>query len=474
MTAAGAVVALLALAAAGQDKPAGETVTKVADFEGGVPQGVRTHNIRVESVRSDAAAGVGSLLVRTADRTPGRRHVRIPLPPGVDVARHDRLICHIRVAERGGPVRLRWCAVDDENWIAFQRRFDVTPGEEWARVVLPLHLWRWGNLRAGDWSEVRSLVLQIESPVAAVELDEVGLVVGRRGRNSALPATQWYGKLAFGGRNSRSLERAGFLVATDAVHELAEQDLGEIIARMEKADRWVRRVLGGAVRPALAGQPVVLLIFRREREYRAFFQQLGREWRVSIPEPQTAGFTVQDISASTYEAKSGANRPVYFHELVHGVVARRLRLLTGVGAHSWFQEGLANYLQLCVYPKSLGRTVYVENFARPVAADGEGLFRPLETILTRRARSENYAQLASLVAYMAEENPALLRAVAIGLRKGASMKAILRAADTDFAALQKDWLAWGRKRFARDAAPPAGGETHFRTPREWRPEAELQ
>lgn len=499
--AASAVLAVLAASApagerapasAGERAPAAGSVTRVADFESGIGRGVRTHNAQAELVRGVAAGGVCSLRVRVTDRAAARRHVRIPLPAGVDMSLHDRLICHLRVTERGGAVWLRFCAVDAANWIAFQRRFEVAPGDEWVKLSLPLHLWRWGDLHPGDWSEVRSLVLQIESPVAAVEVDEVGLVVGNRGRKSALPTPQWYQQIAFAGRNSRSLERAGFMVATDAVHELAERDLAGIITRMEKIDKWVRRVFGAAVRPTLPGQAIVLIIFRREREYRAFFRRLGEAWRVDIPKPKPGGYTVQDISASTYDKKHGAGRPVYFHESVHGVVTRRLRLLTGVPAHSWFHEGLANYLQLCVYPKSFDRRVYVKSFAGPVG-DGGGLsaseipggvsaseipggalFQPLATVMSRPARPDNYAQLASLVAYMAERRPALLGRIAAGLRAGTGMKAILRAADTDFGRLQAAWLAWGRERFAPDAQPPNGAGTHFTMPREWRPEAELQ
>ena len=453
------------------EQPVPDTVTKIASFEGALPAGMKTHNARVEHVRGVAAEGTGSLRITTPEVQEGRRHVRMSLPRGLDLSGHDRLVCQLRARAPGAKeVRLRWCAVDADNWIIFQRRFEIAPGQEWIRLEQPLHLWRWGNLRVGDWSEVRSIVLQIESSVTSVEMDELGAIVGRRGAKSALPTTTGYRKIAFAGRNSRSLQRGDFFMATDATYEMTEPDLAAVIGRMEKIDAWTKRTFGEAVRPVLDGQPMVVLIFRRPREYQAFFRALGEVWRVHIEPPDSHGYTVQDICASTYDHKRGADHPVYFHELAHCVITRRLRLLTSAEAHSWLHEGMANYLQLCVYPDSLDESVYAKNFAQPIARDGAGLFVPLADVLTRRADLEDYAQLASVVAYLAAEKPKLLVQLAVGLGGGKTTEAILRTAGTSFTSLETEWFAWGRKTYASGAKRPLGWGRHFPVPQEWIPE----
>ncbi len=465
------LAATCSFAAAAEEQAAAGSVTTIASFEGALPSDMKAHNARVEYVRGVAAEGTGSLRITTPKAQEGRRHVRILLPRGVDLSGHDRLVSQLRARAPGArEVRLRWCAVDADNWIIFQRRFQITPGQEWIRLEQPLHLWRWGNLRVGDWSGVRSIVLQIESPVTSVEMDELGAIVGRRGAKSALPAGAWYQKIAFTGRNSRSLQRRDFFVATDATYEMTEQDLAAVIGRMEKIDAWVKRTFDKAVRPVLDGQPMAVLIFRRPREYQTFFRTLGEAWRVQIEPPDSAGYTVQDICASTYDHKHGVDRSHYFHELAHCVITRRLRLLTGVVSHSWLHEGMANYLELCVYPDSLDAGVYAKSFARPIARDGSGLFVPLADVLTRRVGLDDYAQLASVVAYLEAEKPSLLVQLVAGLREGKTTEAILKAAGTNFTALEAEWFAWGRKAYASGATRPVGWGRHFPVPKEWLPE----
>jgi hypothetical protein len=461
-----ALTALTALAA--DEKPVPDSVTKIASFEGKLPEGLKTHNARAEHIRGVAAEGTGSLRITTPEVQQGRRHVRILLPRGVDLSGCDRLVCQLRARAPGArEVRLRWSAIDADDWIIFQRRFEITPGQEWIRLEQPLHLWRWGNLRVGDWSQVRSIVLQIESPVTSVEMDELGAMVGRRGRKSALPTTAWHQRIAFTGRNSRSLQRGDFFVATDATYEMTEQDLAVVIGRMEKIDAWVKRTFGKAVHPVLDGQPMAVLIFRRSREYQTFFRTLGEAWRVHIEAPDSQGYTVQDICASTYDHKRGTDRPVHFHELVHCVVTRRLRLLTSAAGHSWLHEGMGNYLQLCMYPDSLDVSVYAKNFAAPIPRDGSGLFVPLADVLTRRAGLDDYAQLASVVGYLASKKPALLVQFSVGLREGKTTEAILKAAETSFTLLEAEWFAWGKKTYAAGAKRPRGWGRHFPVPKEW-------
>jgi hypothetical protein len=146
------------------------------------------------------------------------------------------------------------------------------------------------------------------------------------------------------------------------------------------------------------------------------------------------------------------------------MLARMVGLRTGVDRHTWLQEGLASYLQVCVYPRSLDWRVFRRHFSRPIADDGSGFFKPLKTLLTDRVGMAHYAQLTSLVAFFLEERPDWLRKIAAGLAAGEPIETVLSECGTDFDELQAAWFAWGKRRFVD---PQADGATVFAMPQEW-------
>lgn len=459
--AAGAVALLISAPAVGDDRQ-----VPIGRFDAADALPVVRHAKAAIAGKAPAPAqGAGCLRIEPADGK-GRPLVIIDLPETLNLADQCRLLGQVHVPEGATPVKLRWWAVDGENRIIMQRR-DAIDRAGWSRFELPLRLWRWGNSYVGDWSDVRRLALRVESDTPRLALDDLRFAGDPNRPGQAVLDAKWYLDLAFGDRRHRATQKEGLLVATDAVAELSDADLEAIAARLARARHWVRRVFAEVRRPMLHGQPVVLLIFAEDGQYKAFHDRLGEQWRVAIHPPGSAGYTVQDITSATYSRRHGADRPVWFHEAVHAFVTRELRVMTGVKAHSWLHEALANYLQLCVYPESLKRSSYVRHFARPI--DERSFFRPLAELLTRRARSKHYAQLASLAAFLVEEHPDWLCRLAVGLADGEPIQDILDDCGTSFEDLQKRWLAWGRKAFAPDADPPAGPGTHFKTPREWSP-----
>lgn len=428
------------------------------------PPAARPQHAQVQVV-SDPAPAAGDGCLRVTPQQGKKALLVLDVPEGVDMARQSALAFHLRLSPEAKRARLRWYAVDGENRVIFQRRALPKASGEWARIVLPLQDWRWGNQFVGDWSEVRKLALQVESDTGTFALDELRIEPGTRGAASAVPDQAWYLDLAFGDRPYRQVSKGDVLVATDATGKLSEQDLAAIRARLARIRKWVRRAFGDACRPVLKGQPVVLLIFADKPHYSGFFEALAQRWLATIRPTHAGGYTVQDICASTYGPAHGSDRPVWFHEGVHCMVTRELRLLTGVAEHAWMHEGLANYLQLCVYPESMDRSHYVRNFREGVGQ--KTFFRPLRQVMTERVSGKRYAQVASLVAFLLEEHPDWLRALASGLADGKPVGQILKACGTDFDKLQADWLAWGRKHFAPDANPPAGPGTHFNLPPEF-------
>jgi hypothetical protein len=147
------------------------------------------------------------------------------------------------------------------------------------------------------------------------------------------------------------------------------------------------------------------------------------------------------------------------------VVAYDLRLITGNAPHTWLQEGLANYLQVCVYPKSIERGFYQGAFSRPLGHDEGGAFERLSALLPRRAEPRDYAQLASLVAYLIEQKPQLLPALARGLAEGKTVEQVLHQSGSSLERLEADWMQWGKERFAAGGAP---SDRPFELPAEFR------
>lgn len=386
-------------------------------------------------------------------REVGTASVRLPLPAQSNAVGRMNLSSAIRAPGASKPIELRWLALDAQHQPIFQRRFDLAPGDKWVRLDEPLHAWRWDNRRVGDWDEVKEIALVVSSPdVNRIDLDDVRFT----GTESVEDRTKWLLHLAFGDRPIRQAQGDGLLVATDAVDGFTDADLKRQLEDIRRVRKFIRRVFGDAVRPTdelLAPSP--LLIFKNADDYPAFVAALGRELRVTIEPPRSGGYTVQDISSSTYKPELGPRRPVYLHESVHGIVARDLRLITGHPLHNAMQEGIANYVQICVHPKSLDPAAFKRNFEKPIDAAGKSFFKPLNVLFANRISTDQYAQVAGVIAYLIEREPKLLQALTKGLADGETADNILTAQGKTWQQLEADWLAWGRERYERAGAADA-------------------
>lgn len=388
--------------------------------------------------------------------------LRLPLARGGHPGGRERFTAAVRAPGAKQTIELRWYALDAQNRPLFQRRFDLEPGEKWVRVDEPLRTWRWDNRRVGDWDEVTTLAVVVATPnVERIDLDDVRFT----GAADQKRNVEWLLDLAFADRPREFAHADGLLVATDAIDAFTPQDLNRLLDDMRRTRAWIRKTFGDAAQPTDDHDaPAALLILNSAAEYPAFYERLGRAWRVTIGAPRAQGYTVQDIATSTYDSKLGPRRPVYFHEAVHAVVARDLRLLTGHEPHKAMQEGIANFLQVGLHPKSLPRSAYVKHFAKPIDPSGGGFLKPLEMLFTKPVTTKEYAQLASVIAYLVEKDPKLLRELTRGLAEGEAAADVLARGGTTWQKLQDAWFAWGQQRFRagagnRDApafAPPPG------------------
>ena len=439
----------------------------VADFEESTPEGSEVLRAKLEVVKGEekCPAGSGYLKIEVPEDRRNASQLLFTLPDKSDLQSCKSLSAHIDLPEKEGEWKLRWNVLDKDKNQIWQRMFKMEGGEGWQKVEWPLYLWRWSNGRTASWTESKYLVLNIEEGSGDVKLDDIKFLRGLKGNKSAFPEAEWVAKVAFTGEY-RSLNEKGVFIATDALEELDEAALKSISDKVTPIIEWMKAIFRTARRPVNEGAPVSLLVFKDMDGYKKFYERLGEQWNVSIGAPGAGGYTVQDIAASTYSARYGADRPVYFHELVHAIASRELRLLPGQRRHSWLQEGLANYLQLCLYPKSLGRSAFVNNFSQRITR--RSFFKPLRTLLTMRISGRQYAQLASLVAFLAEKHPDWLDKIALGIADGKDIEKVLEGLDLTFDSLQEKWLEWGKKVFASDAEAPEGSGTHFPTPAQWK------
>jgi hypothetical protein len=436
-----AALLLTALVARGQTRPAGDLV--IADFEAGRAVSLDVAHGDAHVAPGDAPQGARFLKLLPATREAGKTYLQLSLPDGERVFAHDRLTAQVR-ASAPQQVKLRWIAVDGERRPVFQRQFTLEPGEKWVKLESPLRTWFWDTRRIADADEVKSIALRIDSPdVTRVDLDDVLL----EGRADADANTAWLLDLAFSaGEPRKQVAAGGLMVATEAVDGLSDADLARLMDDMRRTRAFVRRVFGDAVRPTDdIPRPACLLIFNDGARRDAFLNRLGNAWGATIRTSSAQGFTVQDIATATYDRARGTRRPVYLHESTHAVVARDLRLLTGHAPHSAMQEGIANYVQLCVHPASIDRGAFAKAFAQPIDPSGNGFFIPLEKLFATRAATKHYAQLASVTAYLIERDQALLRDLCRGLADGSTAAEVLARRGPTWHELQESWLAWGRE-----------------------------
>lgn len=433
----------------------------IADFDKTSPGEIRTYDDVISVEPADGATGRALKVLpgRAAGAKPGLL-VRLT---GVTLPASGHFRCAIKVSSKKPQVVVRWIVRRDADAApARQVKMAVSSEDGWKQVDVPIHEWRWGNESVGDLSEGRELVLLADENADELRVDDVR--IDPLAANEETPVA-WLRRQAFGGdRDARLIERNGLIVATDVpAHALTQADLDRLVANLVRGRKFVARAFGNAVRPIDDGTPPALLIFRDPAEMAAFWNRIGQQWGATINPPRNDGYTVYDIATSSYDAKAGAERPVYLHEAIHAIVGHDVRLLTGT-RHSWLQEGIANYLQLCVYPQSLKEGALARAFAAK-RGEARSLFQPIDMALGPSNDTRLHAQRATIVGYLIHEKPQWLPVIAKSLAGGASIDDALRRCETTPAALEEDWRKWGRNWF--EHRDPADG-VHFPLPKEWR------
>lgn len=438
----------------------------LADFEHGMPVAIRAEGLTPSVVAEGAPQGKSALKLEPA-AAGGAMRCFISLPENADPTASLALQASIKVEslDAAAPIVLRWFALDANGKPMFQHRLKSRDGE-WQKYCEPLAHWAWARGRVGDWASVRSFVLTIEGRAKSIWLDEIELLHGEAMPKGALPTRAWLKELAFESRPNRAASEGDVWIATDLPDEISAEHLDALLKKVLAARTWLKNTFGPAFRTADPGRPISVLILSSKEAQVKLLNRLGEAWTMQVMPSNAGGYTVLDIATippAPPGKLSAAERPVYLHEAVHAMVGRDLRIVSGGELTNWFQEGIANFVQLCANPESLDRAVYVKNFARPIGAEGKTFFKPMKMLLTTPAKSEHYAQLASVVAFLTEKRREWLRAIATGLAEGEAAEKILPKIGTSFEALEKEWLEWGRAAFGNEK-----GEGIFAVPEEFK------
>lgn len=445
-----AVVALFAPSAHLQpspSKPPAAAGRVIADFD--KTDALLSRASGIDLIEADGEGGSRFLRITSADGGTLKGGAIFNLPHGMKPGETTALAVQLRHVGDGEPARVRWIGIDDKNRIILQRRLDLQPSDTLQDFSLPWTQWRWGDSTGGAPAEIRRIGFQVEGPAQAeLHLDDLRLIDRFADQADGVDSSkQWMRRVAFGGRGVRIAEAHGLLVATDAVDQLADADLTRILARARPVRAMVRRVFGDAVRP-IEGVVPSLLILRRQGDFIGFFESAGKEWNVRIVPPPGRGMTVQNMAAAMFDLKQGADRPVFVHEMTHAILATDVRVLSSSDQHCWLQEGMAAYVQVCLHPKSLDRKWLVDAFGMPIHPDGTGYFKPLDQLLGRRVSIREYPQIASLCAYLVDEKPQWLPALAAEFVNGRTTEQAFRKCGTTLPQVQAAWMKWGAARVA--------------------------
>ena len=327
---------------------------------------------------------------------------------------------------------------EEDQKASFWRRLEVSH-VGWEKLVLPLEWFVWSDGRMPRWDKVRRIGLELRDP-GTVTLDTVWVEPSERPRDE-FPATERLVKFAFPQLDPsmlRTLETRDVQIVTNAESLELEQlatHLGTVAKRLHHELPFLAEPSRGAV----------LFVFQERSEFQRFAPRHARQLSTHLEAPQTAGFTLQGISGSWWDAKQGSMRPVYTHEFVHSYLARTLPLSS---TGDWLQEGLAAYVQMEFHPEAnLNRLIRDEMKSSKTSlaelCDGRriGTSRYLQaaTLWKMLLSEERYrSKLKELIERLAAANSTKL---------GPHLDVLWQ---TDFETLTAEWREFCGKQFHRE------------------------
>jgi hypothetical protein len=192
-----------------------------------------------------------------------------------------------------------------------------------------------------------------------------------------------------------------------------------------------------------------VFLFRTPDEYYAYYAKIGD---ISLEAARRSkGHAWRDYYATWYEAP---NDPVHIHEATHQIFANRLHLK---GGGSWFQEGVAEYMESSRNERNAIATQVKKGRHKALVE-----FVALESLLHSSkaddpqgdAAGDHYKQAALLVEFLREQKslkdkfPDYLRIVGRVPRSdvAAIQRAVKAIYGVDLAGLETQWIEYCKKR----------------------------
>ena len=312
-------------------------------------------------------------------------------------------------------------------------RIDL-PG--WQEIRIPLRNFRANRGAAPRWEDVDSLGFQFRTP-ARVLLDGLELIAGNEPR-AAYPTASMVRELAFGAEAPiRELQREPFLVLTDALSIDEDALFKPLIAMYD----GLRADFPQLDQPR---RPVILLVFSREADYRAFWPRFAEALDSVLTPPTSDGFTALGIASSSCETDDCRVRPVFIHEAAHALMEQML----GLGSHGdWLTEGLATRYQLRFSGQDLAPIV-------SSALQNAGERTPwIELLSGGEIRPSRYWQAALIIEWLLDE-PQRRRQFdefleQVRIHSQTNVQALAqRCFDATLPELEKQWLEWLKARYS--------------------------
>ena len=232
--------------------------------------------------------------------------------------------------------------LEEDHKAYFWRKLEVSHSG-WKKIEMPLDWFRWSHSRIPRWHKVRSLAFLLRDS-SALTIDTVWTEPTETARGD-FPTADLVAAIAFPKKENaklRSLETRDVQLLTNA----ASLDLELLAGHLASVTKLIRREMPFLPEPE---RGPVLVVFQTRDEYRQFAPRYARKLNCDVNPPESAGFTVEGVSTSSWDDHFGTLRPVYTHEFVHGYLARTLPLATH---DDWLHEGLASCFQLKMHPQA--------------------------------------------------------------------------------------------------------------------------
>ena len=229
-----------------------------------------------------------------------------------------------------------------------------------------------------------------------------------------------------------------------------DADVERVLARIRPLADWFDRIFGETVFP-MGPSPdaaVAVFVYQNNSRWQSALNRLAQTWQVTLGQASGTGLTLQEVAMSTLNVPAGVDRPVIFHEAVHAHVGaaapghnrQRQRVLVPRGRGQLHAAGHS--------PRVCPSGLVFDGFG-----NGSARFKNPAEVFGTRVDFSDYPMLASLVAYLIDNDTDLLRALAVGLRDDQATADILEAQGTSVEALTMAWRTWGQEKFASPSTP---------------------